>query len=62
MTDTTIPTAEAPDAPALREALIQAEAGLEFAAAALPQTTDFVPSHILALNIVRAALTQGVGQ
>lgn len=46
------PTAQA----ALLEALKEAQAGLEFAAARLPHTTGFVPSHIAALNIVNAAL------
>lgn len=46
------PTTEA----ALLEALKEAQAGLEFAAARLPHTTGFVPSHIAALNIVNAAL------
>ena len=41
----------------LRAALIEAEAGLEFAAAQLPQTTGFVPAHVAALHIVRAALS-----
>jgi len=41
---------------ALLEALKEAQAGLEFAAARLPHTTGFVPSHIAALNIVNAAL------
>lgn len=45
------------EADALREALIEAQAGLEFAAARLPaQVGDFVPSHLAALKIVNAAL------
>ena len=46
----------------LRAALIEAEAGLEFAAAQLPQTTGFVPAHVAALQIVRAALSTAAAQ
>lgn len=43
-------------ADAMRKALMEAQAGLESAAALLPQKTDFVPSHIAALKIVNEAL------
>lgn len=44
-------------ADALRAALTEAQAGLEFAAARLPaQEGDFVPAHLAALEIVNAAL------
>ena len=38
------------------DALRQAEAGLEVAVAHKPQTTGFVPSHVLALQIVKGVL------
>lgn len=46
----------------LRAALIEAQAGLEFAAAQLPQTTGFVPAHVAALQSVRAALSTAAAQ
>lgn len=48
--------AQVPAGFVMLNALREAEAGLEFAAAARPQTTEFVPSHVAALKIVREAL------
>lgn len=42
---------------ALINALNEAQAGLEFAAARMPQTCGFVPSHIAALKIVNEVLS-----
>jgi hypothetical protein len=49
-------------APELLEALLEAEAGLEFAGADKEPEGQFVPAPTLALRIVRAAIAKAKGE
>lgn len=49
-------------APDLLQALLDAEAGLEFAGADVEPPTDFIPTPTLALRAVRAAIQKATKQ